>query len=146
MRFRFTLAAAVTFAGIVTAAAATESRAPGAYASLTVANAAACARACADDGICMSWSLYRDNVCQLSAVVAAASNSQALATGFAARAPAFLQPRTPVVEAQSVNTREETAPQSLAVAEEPSLPETPPADDLVLLGGPEEGDLRLGLR
>jgi len=138
MRFRSAaLVSAISFTAIATVAAATETRVAGAYASLTVANAAACARACLDDGICMSWSYHRDNSCQLSAVVAATSHSQALATGFAPRAPVFLQPRTPVVEAQSVNAREEAAPQRPAVAEETLLPQAPPEDDLTLLGGPE---------
>jgi hypothetical protein len=145
MRLRSTFVAVASFTAIVSAAVATEApRAPGAYTSLTISSAAACARACADDGICMAWSFHRDNQCQLSAVVPAAGDAQALATGLSARAPDFLQPRTPIVQAQIVNVP--PTPQIIAAAEQP-LPETAQQeDDLVLLGGPEDGDLRLGSR
>jgi hypothetical protein len=144
MRIRSPFIAAASLAAIVSSAVATEApRAPGAYTSLTSTSAAACARACADDGICMAWSFHHENQCQLSAVVPASADAQALAAGLAARAPAFLQPRTPVVEPQSVNT---PPPLQTIAAAEP-LPETAQQeDDLVLLGGPEEGDLRLGSR
>jgi hypothetical protein len=142
MRFRTALICAIGLAAIVTAAAASE--APrGAYVSLTTSNAAACARACADDGICMAWSFHRENECQLSAVVAAELDQEALATGYSARAPAALQPRAPVIVAEAAAS----LPPPLAAA---SSNETPPAiapkeDDGLLLGGPSEGDLRLGL-
>ena len=136
MRFRTALICAIGLAAIVTAAAATEAPRD-AYVSLTTSNAAACARACADDGICMAWSFHRENECQLSAVVAAELDQEALATGYSARAPAALQPPAPVIVAE--------AAASLAAA---SSNETPPAiapkeDDGLLLGGPSEGDLRL---
>jgi hypothetical protein len=149
MHFRIAIACAVGLAAIVTAAAASETpRAPGAYTSLTTSNAAACARACADDGICMAWAYHHDNQCQLSAVVSAGANPQALAAGFASRAPAHLRPQTPVVHA-------EAAPAPLSPAAPPVIADTSavealsadePEDDLVLLGGPAEGDLRVGLR
>lgn len=133
------------FAFVLVAAAAVEtSRASGAYTSLTAADFAACARACADDGICMAWSFERDNRCDLSAVVPATLNPTALATGLAARAPAFLQPRTPAVHAETIDASATAEPQTLPA----STDEAPPVmeDDPTLLGGPLEDDLRLGLR
>ena len=138
---------AIAAVAVVSAAAATETpRAPGAYASLTAADPAACARACADDGICMAWGFYRENQCQLSAVVTA-PGAPALAAGFASRAPAILQPRTPVVQPESV---EEMPTQPPAAAphtdDEPVAAAAAELDESMLLGGPGEGDLRLGLR
>jgi len=125
---------------VVAAAAAETVRSPGAYVSLTTADAALCARACADDTICMAWSFQRQNRCELSAVVPAALDANALAAGFAARAPMFLQPQTPVVQAEAA-IEAAPAPEVAEVGEQ-----TPPPEDDGLLGGPEEGDLRLGLR
>jgi hypothetical protein len=136
---RIVFLGAIVLGAVVTAAAATETPRAGAYASLTTADAAACARACADDGICMAWSFHRENQCELSAVVLAPS-TQALATGFAQRAPAYLRPRAPIVGAAPATPRTI----EFASSEEAPPPEPPP-DDGVLLGGPEEGDLRLGL-
>lgn len=144
MLFRSAFIGVVSLAAFFTVATASETtRIPGAYASLTVSNAAACARACAEDGICMAWSFHGDNQCQLSAVVSQA-NPQALAAGFASRAPAHLQPRAPDVHA-------EAPPPAQAALVEAASGEVPPPtepqeDRLVLLGGPGEGDLRLGLR
>lgn len=141
MRLRTALLSALGFVAIVTAAAATE-RAPGAYASLTTRDAAACARACAEDGICMAWRFHRENQCQLSAAVSAQADPLALAAGYATRAPAFLHARTPVLHAaaaiESESFSEPEAPPAPLIAAE--------ADTGELLGGPEEGDLRLGLR
>jgi hypothetical protein len=131
--------AAITF--IVAAAAAETARTPGVYASLTTADAAACARMCADDGICMAWSFRRDDRCDLSAVVPAALDSNALAAGFASRAPVYLQPRTPVLHAAEVIE----LPAAYTHIAEVSEDEAPAADD-ELLGGPDADDLRLGLR
>jgi hypothetical protein len=129
---------------VIAAAAAESARSPGAYTSLTTANAAACARACADDGICMAWSFERDNRCDLSAVLPASLNTTALAAGIASRAPAYLQPRTPDVHVAAIEVTAAPEPQPLpAAADEAPAPE---ADDTALLGGPLESDLRLGLR
>jgi hypothetical protein len=131
--------AAVTL--VVAAAAAETARTPGVYVSLTTASAAACARTCADDGICMAWSFQSDNRCDLSAVVPGALDSSALAAGFASRAPAYLQPRTPVLHAAEAIELPAASTQIAEVSED----ETPRADD-ELLGGPDADDLRLGLR
>jgi hypothetical protein len=144
MFLRPALIAAVSFVAVTAAAASETTRAPGAYASLTTSNAAACARACAEDGICMAWSFHADNQCQLSAVVGQAS-PQALAAGFASRAPTFLQQRAPAFQAEAPA---QPSPPTMveADAEEVPAPAETEQDDLVLLGGPGEGDLRLGLR
>lgn len=137
---------AAAIALIVTGAAATETvRTSGAYVSLTTRDAAACARACADDGICMAWTFQRDQRCQLSAVVPSAMDSTALAAGFASRAPAFLQPRVSLDRAE----RAPQPPPGFLVAAEAEA--SPPADagkdhDMILLGGPRDGDLRPGMR
>ena len=141
---------ALTSLIVVAAAAASETaRTPGAYASLATRDAAACARACADDGICMAWSFRSDNQCDLSAVVSAPQPTQALAAGYASRAPAFLQPATPAVHAEPLEiVAPQAAPPPLvaSLAEEAPVPPEPSEKDLVLLGGPLDGDLRLGLR
>jgi hypothetical protein len=144
MLLRSALIAAASLVAIVTAAAASETaRAPGAYASLTMSNSAACARACAEDGICMAWSFHHDNQCQLSAVVPTESVG-ALASGFSSRAPAALRP--PIVYTESA-----PAPLAPQLAQQTPADEAPASieaedDGLVLLGGPDEGGLRLGLR
>jgi hypothetical protein len=144
MLLRSVFLGAVSFAAVTAAAASETARMPGAYISLTTSNAAACARACAEDGICMAWSFHAENQCQLSAVVSA-EPVQALASGFSSRAPAALRP--PIVYA-------EAAPQAPFAPQ--AAPETPAGEaparveaeenNLVLLGGPGEGDLRPSLR
>ena len=143
MSFRSAFIGAVSLVVIATAAAASETS--GAYTSLTTANAAACARACADDGICMAWSFHTGNQCQLSAVVSAQASPQALAGGFASRAPVHLRPSAPIVNPDAPPPLSPPAHNIETAEEVPSPPEAQP-DGLVLLGGPSEGDLRLGLR
>lgn len=140
MGLRTALVVMLSAAGAVTAAVATEApRAAGAYVSLTTRDAAACARACADDGICMAWSFQRDNQCQLSAVVAAQPDPTAIETGYASRAPEFLRARTPVLHAATV-----IQPQPVSPPPAPArVASTMTADVGELLGGPDEGDLRL---
>jgi hypothetical protein len=142
MRLRSAFIGAVCLAAITAAAASETKLAPGAYASLTEASAAACARVCAEDGICMMWSFHADDQCQLSAVVSHAS-PQARATGYASRAPAQLQPATPVIQAEPLS--QPSPPIVEAGGQEVPAIEAR-EHDLVLLGGPGEGDLRLGLR
>jgi len=141
---RTALMSAFALVVVVTTATASEvARAPGAYASLTTVDAAACARACAEDGICMAWALHRDNACHLAAVVPAEADPHAIAAGVANRAPAFLQARIPVLHADAV-IHAADAPTSEAPA--PTEMRSAVEDDAVLLGGPREGDLRLTLR
>jgi hypothetical protein len=145
MLFRSAFIGAVSLAAFFTVATAGETtRIPGAYASLTVSNANACARACAEDGICMAWSFHAANQCQLSAVVSQAG-PQALAAGFASRAPAQLRPSEPSVHVEAPPSLPSHVLETAAEQVPPTTPE-PHEDDMVLLGGPGEGDLRLGLR
>jgi hypothetical protein len=145
MLLRSAFIGAVSLVAIVTVATASETtRIPGVYASLSTSNAAACARACAEDGICMSWSFHAENQCRLSAVVSAEPIG-ALASGFSSRAPAALRP--PIVYAEAV-PQAPVAPQAAPETPAGEAPASIEAEDdtLVLLGGPGEGDLRLGLR
>jgi len=137
MRALLFMLMSVTAAG---AAIAGEAPRNDAYTSLTARDAAACARACADDGICMAWRLYRDNACALSAVVPAAVDADALASGFAPRAPSFLQRATPFVHHPSAT---EPQPEASLASEHEDVAAAAPEDDSVLLGGPDEAALRL---
>ncbi len=138
MRRRIVFAAALTLA-IVAAAAAETTRSPGAYAVRETAGAAAFARACAEDGICMAWTFQREHRCELSAVVPGRLDPNAQAAGFAARAPALLRVPAPAPAAAPIVPQTETAAIGLEAAE----PAAPVADHGELLGGPAEGDLRL---
>jgi len=102
----------------------------GAYATSEAANADACARRCADDGLCMMWVYKRPNICELRASVA--SNLEALAAGVSQRAPQFARTTTVVV----------AAPQAPAPAPQPAPRQAP--HHVALLGGPEAD--RSGLR
>lgn len=146
----------------------------GVYISLAVEDAAACARQCTQDEICMAWT-YRaeaENSCELKAVVAAPVPETGARSGLSARAPDFarrLANVAPAEETQSVSAAilgqtapapaAEPQPMVLAMPAPQSLPDSQldqiPAsaetsseerNDLVLLGGPLEGDLRPTLR
>ncbi len=127
---------------LLVAADATEAPTGGVYASLTVANASACARACEDDGICMTWTQRANGACDLSAIVSGTPPSDAVATGLSSRAPVFAQLQAPmllpprIVEANGHPEPPAAEPES-DVAEAEAAP--------MLLGGPNEGDLRLRL-
>jgi len=140
MRLPFVLISALAFG--IAAANATEPLRNGAYASLTTTNAAACARACADDGICMAWSFRAESACDLSAVVPASAPEGALASGISSRAPVFAlrqttPPPAPMIEAAPAQNNAETPEAVDPLAETDA--------ELVLLGGPEEDHLRLRL-
>ncbi len=136
MRLRTAFFSALSMAAVVTAAA---GEASGVYASLTAASTTACARACAEDGICMAWSFHDENECRLLAIVPTRLDAQARASGFASRAPAFLQPDIPIVHAAgAIQEPSPPPPEPVAMAQAEDTDE--------LLGGPTGGDLRLGLR
>jgi hypothetical protein len=140
MRLPIILVSALAFG--IAAASAVEPLRNGVYVSLTTSNATACARACADDGICMAWTFRAENACELSAVVSASHPEGVLASGFSSRAPAFALRQT------TSTLVEITQPSEQPVAEntpEPPLEVMTAAADEMLLGGPEEGDLRLRL-
>jgi len=123
--------------------------AAGAYASHAAADAAACARLCADDGLCMVWT-FRDGGCELRAT--APSGPQPGILGFSARAPGALR-QSFVNQAPAP-----PAPTPLRVEadEQPPAPATETAPEQVadgnveLLGGPDVAETalrpRLGLR
>ncbi len=129
-------------------ALAASAHAAGAYAASEARDAAACARLCADDGLCVAWTFTEQNLCELRATAPAAP--LAGLSGFSSRAPASLR--------QSFAN--ETPPRPAAIADDPPVIKPPPAPqaaldltepgDSGLLGGPEPGATalrpRLGLR
>lgn len=138
MRIWTTALLALAFAG--------EAAATGNYASHSAATSQACARLCADDGLCVAWSLTADGTCQLRATTPDAPVG--IASGYSQRAPAslrqaFVNPApTPsnVAPARSESAQTETPPPAPADDD----------DDGELLGGldvrTEAPELRLGLR
>lgn len=124
-----------------TSANATSQRINGSYTSVTAHDAAACARACADDGLCIAWIRHADAACELMAIAPTAPPAADAETGIASRAPTFAAWPAPVVAATPVATL------NVASAEtSPQYPETEAT--LALLGGPDEETLRprLGAR
>lgn len=110
-------------------------RLQGAYATAPAANAAACARLCADDGLCISWTLQANGVCSLTAIASPGIAESGATSGFSDRAPASL--RAPVVVRAPPPPPE---PLRTTIAAFFTLPEAPSElapDDLALLGGPE---------
>lgn len=107
-----------------------------AYTSLPRSDAAACARACADDGLCIAWTYSADNICALSANSPVAWPDGAEVMGLSVRAPPFA----------SIPARPESLTAPVAGRMTPT--ETAMAADFALLGGPDEGVLRprLGVR
>lgn len=145
---RFTLLAVPLAASLLSLPAAATGKNPGVYASLEVRDAAACQSACTEDGLCMAWALYA-NSCELTAIVPVSAPANATAFALATRAPAFatlrpiaapahasVTPATPVAQGNQAQQAEE------GLAEPHLSPEPDLGDDLVLLGGPEEGYLR----
>ncbi len=122
---------------------ASEAAAVGAYASHTAQTPEACARICADDGLCVAWSLTAEGLCHLRATTPEAPAG--IASGFSQRAPAALRQAF-------VNLAPAAPPITEAT---PSNSETAASmqgghDDGALLGGleprGETAELRLGLR
>lgn len=135
----------VVLATVIAAPAFATGKGPGAYTNMVVRDAEACARACADDGLCMAWSFYSSGACELTATVPANAPEGSASFGLAARAPTFAS-RQP---APTPAVAQVAAPQPAPAAQEPEAPTVIAAAeidaDLVLLGGPEEGDLRARL-
>lgn len=108
----------------------------GAYATLTIADAAACAQLCSRDGLCMAWTQRSDGMCELKAVIPPPVATAGARSGLSVRAPEFAR---------------HVALPALSIAPPPTeAPDTvePPAtrSELALLGGPEDGDDTLRLR
>jgi len=101
----------------------------GAYATAPSRDAAACARACADDGLCVAWSYETEGACSLRATTPASPTGAA--HGFSARAPSAFREQAEG-GAEDVNapptTQAEAAPASARAEDETSL---------MLLGGLE---------
>lgn len=150
---------------VCAAIAAAPAGAAGAYSRLAARDAAACARACAEDGICMAWTYRADGACELAAIVPATAPADAAGFGLAARAPAFAQMR-PLPAVPAAQTVAAPAPQPLAASApardlaplqtltpydapplEPAAAEfefwDEPDAEMALLGGPEEDEIRL---
>lgn len=118
--------------GLICAAATPALAAGSAFRTIASQTAASCARACADDGLCIAWTLTADS-CALSAIAPIEWPQAATAAGLSTRAPSFATlPQRPQM---LTSTPPELAPQSEAAA---------PQDDIeyALLGGPAESDLR----
>jgi hypothetical protein len=104
----------------------------GVYATAPSRDAAACARICADDSLCIAWSYGADGACSLRATAPASPIGEA--HGFSARAPAALRAEAATLPAaaQTVNTTrtgEADQPPVRARAEDET--------SLMLLGGLE---------
>lgn len=125
------LALAAIGAGLSTSAL-SAAFAGAAYSSQPMRNEAACARACEDDGLCMTWS-FSAGACELSAIVPA--NASGAAFGLSSRAPRLSfaapvsPPTLPVAEIRVAEGQTSGPKQEIDVA-------------FALLGGPEENDLR----
>lgn len=126
---------------IATSANATSQRVNGSYTSVTARDAAACARACADDGLCIAWIRNADASCELMAIAPMAPPATGAEVGIATRAPSFAAWPRPVSAPEPVVTLIVVAPEIA-----PREPETEAT--LALLGGPDDELLRprLGTR
>jgi hypothetical protein len=118
-----------------TSANATSQRVNGSYMSVTARDAAACARACADDGLCIAWIRNADASCDLMAIAPNAPPALNAEVGIATRAPSFAAWPRPATVAEPVVAIALTAPETT-----PREPETEAT--LALLGGPDDELLR----
>ncbi|PZO50066.1 MAG: hypothetical protein DCF16_13650 [Alphaproteobacteria bacterium] len=108
-----------------------------AYATLPLRDAAACARACADDGLCIAWIQRIHGGCELAATAPTTWPADGSAVGLSSRAPAFatLPVSTPSAAppAMNVNTELEIIA-DITEDDDPAY---------ALLGGPDEDGLSL---
>jgi len=111
-----------------------------AYASLPLRDAAACARACAEDGLCIAWIQRTQGVCELSATAPATWPTDGSAVGLSSRAPGFARLPSPMPSALS-----EAAPSAVSENTEPENTASEDDPAYALLGGPEEMALELRL-
>jgi hypothetical protein len=141
MRFAPILAlafgAAIT---VLTPAGAADQRVNASYNTVTTRDVAACARACADDGLCVAWMRQASGACDLIAVAPTAPAPDGASTGLSSRAPSFAAWPAPLAPTEVTAPAAQTQP---AVVHEPETEVT-----LLLLGGPEDNTLRprLGAR
>ena len=104
----------------------------GVYATLPARDSAACARLCADDALCMAWTLRPDNLCDLRATVPEASATGGT-TGLSSRAPGGMRSWTQISN-QAAATALATEPGAASAQAQR------PEDDIsaMLLGGPDD--------
>ena len=121
------LSIVAAMAAALTLAAFDAPRAAGAYSSQPTENSEACARMCAADTLCMSWS-YAENLCALRANVP--QNSSAATSGVSSRAPQALRP----AQAPSLSM----APPAASTSAPAPGPAQPVETAMLLLGGPDE--------
>lgn len=119
----------------------------GVYATVTAPDAIACAEACADDALCMSWTfmIVADGApCELKAVIPHAVPDRRAVSGLSARAPSFARlvgARTPLGPPLDLNRAPPEAPASLPAAATPVLSDAvAAADEPPPLPGPVAGD------
>ncbi len=107
------------------------SRPGGVYMSLRGEDAAACARVCETDGLCLAWTFLEQGVCDLKAIVPARIVQRGARSGLSPRAPDFAR-RTAIPRASPPPT----PPPPVAI--ETSSPTPLPIMDTegALLGGP----------
>jgi hypothetical protein len=106
-------------------------RAAGAYSSQTAENSEACARMCAADTLCMSWS-YAENLCALRANVP--QSMSVAASGLSPRAPQALRQTANAAPAQSTAA----TPPAIAALVPTARSAEPVETAMLLLGGPDE--------
>jgi len=116
-----------------------------AYRTLPLANAAACARACADDGLCIVWVQRPQGGCELSATAPSAWPADGSAVGLSSRAPDFISLPSPTSPAASAAPEGTSGNADVAEVSDDAV--TAEAEDYApgyaLLGGPDEDALRL---
>jgi hypothetical protein len=120
---------------VATSANATSQRVNGSYTSVTARDANACARACADDGLCIAWIRHADAACDLMAIAPETPAPTGAEVGIATRAPSFAAWPAPIAATEPV-VMSPAATQEIAIHQ----PETEAT--LALLGGPDEETLR----
>ena len=104
-------------------------RAPGAYSSRPSESSEACARMCAADTLCMSWS-YAENLCALRANV---PQNMSAASGLSPRAPQALRQMANAAPADPIAAAPLVEP-----APPPPRANQPVETAMLLLGGPDE--------
>ncbi len=126
--------------GLICASATSALATGGAFRTIASQTAASCARECADDGLCIAWTLTADS-CALSAIAPTEWPQAATEVGLSTRAPSFAaMPQRPQILTPAPP---ETATQSEDSATHGDTDSATHGDtDYALLGGPAEGDLR----
>jgi hypothetical protein len=122
-------------AAALAAASCGASAAEGVYSSSTAHDAAACARMCDDDGLCVAWSFHEDGACELRAT--APSQPGGAAHGWSRRAPEGLRLASMPAPEQTAAAAPQGAASPLP---EEDTPKAAPMEDAVsrlLLGGLE---------